>query len=269
MFCNIKKKRTMVENYIRQHPNSTWAEIQKQTRIKLERVYTSLREAYIRAGVPLSPSLSKRSKQEQVRDVLQFIREHPGCTVTDIQQSKRVCLFRLFGSITKAYEAAGVHYNAKQVTFGIQNPAIAKRSKKYEKKIISLLREIGTVQHHVRTKRGIADCLFTYFGQKFVVEVKDFRARNNITMSQIKQLLRYMDELQCQHGLLICPKSSFPRRKNGRNVYKGAKAITILSVEDLRGRGIKDNSPYSLASIAASRAVDGGSNPSVPIVSAS
>jgi hypothetical protein len=50
--------------------------------------------------------------------------------------------------------------------------------------------------------------------------------------------MRYMVELKVSHGLLICPKESFPKRKNGRNIYKGGLSIRILSEEDLRGHGI-------------------------------
>ena len=66
---------------------------------------------------------------------------------------------------------------------------------------------------------GRVDCIFTYNKKIFVVEIKDFRSNHNITMSEIKQLIRYMKSLKINDGLLICPKESFPKRKNSRNLY--------------------------------------------------
>ena len=57
-------------------------------------------------------------------------------------------------------------------------------------------------------------------------------------MVELKQLMKYMKSLGCQRGIIVCPKESFPKRKNSRNVYKDNLTIQILSEEDLRGRSI-------------------------------
>lgn len=59
-------------------------------------------------------------------------------------------------------------------------------------------------------------------------------------MHEIKQLLRYMISLKIKDGILICPKESFPKRKNSRNIYIDGLRIKILSEEDIRGRSIKE-----------------------------
>lgn len=66
-----------------------------------------------------------------------------------------------------------------------------------------------------------------------MIEIKNFEARNNITQSQIKQILEYMRNLKINDGLIICPKQSFPRRKNGRNVFIGGYNIKIVHDQEI------------------------------------
>lgn len=223
----------IVENYIRHNPNCTYNDIKRDTKIKIERVYKGMREAYKAADVSFSRNLTKRNLELQKHAVVNFIRNHPCCTVTEIQNNTRVCIPRVFGSILNAYRAADVPYEKKEITSGVQNPFVVKRCHAYEKQVVRHLKHFGRVAYHVRTPAGTVDCLFVHNDKTFVVEIKDFRARNNITMSQLKQVIRYMDALNCEYGLLVCPKESFPKRKNGRNVRIGKKEIIILSLEDL------------------------------------
>lgn len=230
----VAEKRKIVENYIRQNPTCRYEDIKRDTKIKIERFYKNMRDAYESAGVPLTKNLTRRNKDKQKKDVISFIRNNQGCTVTEIQNNTGVCIPRTFGSILDAYSAAGVPYIKKDITRGVQNPFVVKRCREYEKKVVRILSRLGKVNYHVRTAAGIIDCLLTYNDRTFVVEIKDFRSRNNITMSQLKQLARYMGALNCEYGLLICPKQSFPKRKNTRNIQIHNRKITILSLEDLR-----------------------------------
>ena len=228
----------MVRDYIQSHPNCTCRDIKLVTKIKIERLYSGLKEAYISANVPLSKSLKKRTKEQQRSDIINYIKNHPGYTVIDIRDSTKTNVPILFGTIMNAYRHAGVEFPKREITSGIRSPIVIERSLNYEKRIIKLLAKFGEVQPKVRTRLGIADCVFKKDDKSFVVEIKDFRARNNITMSQIKQLVRYMKALSCNHGLLVCPKESFPKQKNSRNIYIETLIIKILSEEDLRGRSI-------------------------------
>ena len=120
------------------------------------------------------------------------------------------------------------------------NPIVIKRCNEFESNIIKKLRGLGDVVHKVRTPVGIVDCIFIYQNKKFVVEIKDFRGKNNITMHELKQLIRYMKSLNHKRGILVCPKDKFPKRNPCRNVYIDDMEITFLSDENLRGRRIKD-----------------------------
>ena len=234
----LGRKREVVRNYIRDNPGCTYREIRKATKIKVERVYKNMVGAYKDSGVKLSKNLTKRNLQSQKKDVIQFIRQNPGCSVVDIHEKVKVNVVRVFGSIMEAYNLAGIEYPEREITSGVMNPEVIKRSNQFEKHIFGLLERFGSVKPKVRTSKGIVDCLFTYKQKNYVVEIKDFRGNNNITFSQIKQLMNYMEDLDIKRGLLVCPKESFPKRRNSRNLYKDGQIIKILSAEDLWGRSI-------------------------------
>ena len=237
----LNKKREIVRQYIHNNANCTYRDIKRDTKIKIERIYRNMKEAYKDANVKLSKNLTKRNIGEQKRDVLSFIKNNPVCTVTEIKNKTKVNVHRVLGSIVTAYEAAGIKYPEKEVTSGVMNPFVLERCNKFEKRIIKLLGNLGEIKPKVRTTAGITDCLFKYNNEVFVVEIKDFRGKNNITMFEIKQLVKYMRALNHKKGLLICPKGSFPKRKNSRKLYIDDQIIKILSEEDLWGRSIKDD----------------------------
>lgn len=248
----LTEKRDIIRNYIRKNRGCTYLDIRNATKLKVERYYKNMRDAYTDAGVELSKNLTKRNREKQRMDAITFIKNNPACTVTEIQNKTGVNVIRLFGSIINAYEAAGIEYPHKDVTSGVANPAVIKRCNKFEKNIINLLREFGEVKPKVRMKACIVDCLFKYNRTTFVVEIKDFRGKNNITMHEIKQLVRYMKVLNFKRGLLICPKEKFPKRKYYRNIYINDLEITLLSEEDLRGRSIRDGKSVQLGITAGS-----------------
>jgi len=234
----IEEKKKILIGYIQKHPGCTSMDIKRNTKIKVERAYKSLKDAYGEAGVPLSKHLTKRSKEEQKNDVISFIKNNPNVTTSQIRDILMVNVPRVFGTILVAYKEANVEYPQREITSGVRDPKVIKRCLAYEKRIVSILKELGEVKPKVRTSKGIVDCLFKYDDRNFVVEIKDFRGRNNITKSQIKQLIEYMRDLNIKEGLIICPKHSFPKRKNSRNLFIGDSKINIISEEDLWGRSI-------------------------------
>ena len=230
---DFETKRNIVADYIRQHPGCTYRDIKTSIKIKVERVFQNMTRAYQFAGVSFSKHLTRKDREKQRQDVISYIKEHEGCTVIDIQNSTRVCIPCVFGSILDAYRQANIPYPKKEITWGVRNPVVVKRCRDYESQVIQTLARLGKVRRHVRTPTGIVDCILTHGNKEFVVEVKDFRSRNNITMSQLKQLLKYMCALNIPNGLLVCPKESFPVRKNSRNIQVNDKNIRIFSLEDI------------------------------------
>ncbi len=111
MYKDLEGKKNILLNYIKRNPNATYNQIRKDIKIKVERVFPGMmKEAWKAAGVPFSKALSKRSRDEQIKDVISFIKENPGCNVTEIQKATKVTIPRVFGSIINAYGVAGVDY---------------------------------------------------------------------------------------------------------------------------------------------------------------
>ncbi len=232
---NLDEKRQIVEGYIRKNPTCTYLDIKKATKLKIERLYKSMKEAYNNAGVKLSKNLSKRDREEQKQDVIGFIKQNPECGIIDISLKTQVNVERVFGGIKKAYNAAGINYVRRENWKGLVKSGKSVRWSKFEKRIFRILKNFGKVDEKVRTNSGIADCVFTYRNIDYVVEIKDFRSKNNIHRMHIVQIVRYMKALNINNGLIICHKENFPKREDGRNIYIENLAIRILSEEDLRG----------------------------------
>jgi len=232
-----EERKKIVREYIRKNPGCTCRDIKLDTKIKIERLYKGLKDAYNESGVKLSKNLTKRNREEQKKAIINYIKENPSCTVSEVRDVLKINVPRIFGSIVDAYKAANVKYIEKEVTSGVISPDVVKRCNQFEKRIINRLSCFGKVYPKVRNSRGIADCVFKFKNKQFVVEIKDYRGKRNITMYEIRQLIKYMEALNCWNGLLICPKESLPKR-GSRNIYKENFKIRILSEDDLWGRSI-------------------------------
>ena len=223
----LSKQREIARSFIHQNPGCTYLEIRKATKLKIERIYKNMKEAYADANATPSKGLSKRRKEEQRAQTIQFIKENPNCTIIEIRDTLRVNIPRLYGTITNAYTAAGVAYHARNV-----DPSVFIRAKNFEKDVAALLAQFGEIKRHIKTNAGIIDCLFEFQGKEFVVEIKDFRSNRNIHQSQIRQLIEYMRSIGCKRGLLICHKERFPKR-NKRNLYIRNLSVNIISPEEI------------------------------------
>lgn len=87
--------------------------------------------------------------------------------------------------------------------YGTAQKHIKKRAENFEKDISRRLSKYGNVNRLVKTKRGVADIILERKGNKIIIEVKDYQAKN-ISISQVKQLNKYLEDCNCNFGLLIC-----------------------------------------------------------------
>ncbi len=230
---NINQKRGIVRKFIQKTPGCTYLDIKNSTKIKVERIYENMLAAYFDAGVSLPQRYFKRNKAKQKEEVISFLRKNPVASVIEIQEATKVNIPQEFGSIKSVYELAGINYPERSFEKGVANPEVCKRSHLYEREVISKFKELGEVYYHVRCKEGVLDAIFLNNGVKHVIEVKDFRGRNNITKYQIKQIYRYMKCLNIKEGIIVCPKDSFPKRKNRRNLFIGDFRIRIISPDEV------------------------------------
>ncbi len=222
------RKKEILRRYLQKHPTATCQDIRRDTTVKVERIYTGLAEAYLDAGLQPQGYLLRRNRQEQIQEVIDFIRKHPQATVTEIQDVTKVCIPRVFKSILKAYELAGVPYPKRN--FGHSREKLLEviyRAKAFEEEVIQIFSRLGFSQSQVRTEAGIIDCLLTRGPYRYVIEIKDYR-KHKVGSSEIKQLLRYMRHLNVPYGFLVCPLESAPQQ---RNIYKEGFVIRVLPVK--------------------------------------
>lgn len=62
----------------------------------------------------------------------------------------------------------------------------------------------------VKTKRGFADIIFERKNKKAIIEIKNYLARD-ISISQVNQLNKYLEDCNCNLGFLICNKKTRQR----------------------------------------------------------
>ncbi len=229
---DYKKKLTV---YLRKNPTATYIQIKTDTKIKIERLYSGgIKEAFKEANVPLHGYLLRRNKKQQKLDVLEFIKSNPGCTVVEIYSVCKVWPARIFGSIEKAYELAGEKYPKRTVPSTV-NKEIRKRAYAFEDKVIKRLNLLGETVKYFRTNNGVADVLLKTGPKRYIIEIKDYRSKNNITMSEIKQLNRYIEGTEkCCDGFIVTNPGSKGKRSK---LYIDGNEISIITFDEILFKG--------------------------------
>ncbi|MDP3918392.1 MAG: hypothetical protein Q8Q35_00615 [Nanoarchaeota archaeon] len=182
--------------------------------------------------MPLPKQLLRKNKKEQIQAVLECIKSNPGCTVTDIYNITSVWPAKVLGSIKEAYNLAKVEYpQCRNNMSSSVNSAIRKRAYAFEDTVIDMLKTNGKVTKYYRTKYGVADALVEVDEKRYIIEIKDYRSKNNITLSEIKQANRYIEGTKnCFHGIIIThPESKGKRSK----VYIDGNEISIISYKEI------------------------------------
>lgn len=87
----------------------------------------------------------------------------------------------------------------------------------------------------MKTKRGFADVVLERKGKKVIIEIKDYKAKD-ISVSQIKQLNKYLEDCSCDLGILIChnkpKKDKFLIDKNKILVLEDSELNKIPRIVD-------------------------------------
>ena len=230
-----KDKKYAIINFIRLNPEATTDEINYNLKVNFYKHFNSLKEAFNKAGIPL-PNYRLRITNSIKNRVISYIINHPNATQWEINKACKTHVQEIFnGGIIEAYQRANVEYPVhRREKYGSSNPNIRRRAMKFERSIINFFEKIGSVKTQVRTSKGIADAVVYVNGNKFVLEIKDYKSKP-ISYSDIKQLNRYLEALNCTKGILVC--NFFRHSKN--KVYIGNNEITILTKKELyRGYSI-------------------------------
>lgn len=85
----------------------------------------------------------------------------------------------------------------------------------------------GTVNQLVKTKRGVADIILERKDKKIVIEIKDYQLKE-ISISQVNQLNKYLEDINSDIGILICHKK--PKKDK---FLIGKNTIFVLEEKEL------------------------------------
>lgn len=229
----IKKKHIM--EALKNNPLLTQVELDTFFHTNISNLFGSFKNLCKEANVAYLRHQKRKLKKQH--EVIEFIKNNPFATQWEINKYCKTHVQDIFeGGIREAFVKAGIEYSEmRRKIHGVATKDIKLRSSEFEKQIINILKSLGTVKTHVKTQHGIADAVLFTSNMTFVIEIKNYETKP-ITCSEIRQLDKYLTDLNCRHGLLICK-----RKNKGKNKFQmGSRKIMVITKEDIL-QGLSDS----------------------------
>lgn len=223
-----EEKRKEIIRLVKENPLITISEIIKKTKTQPYNFFKSINEIYKEANTPAIKS-RKKWKLKKQQEIIEYIKKNPLATQREINKACKTHIQQTFRKgIFEAYERAEIKFPYERLKlYGIGIKNIRNRAKTFENEIAIKLSGYGKVNRLVKTKRGFADIIFERKDKKAIIEVKDYRNKD-ISISQINQLNKYLEDCECKLGFLICHK----KPKKDKFLINKNK-IFILNKEEL------------------------------------
>lgn len=199
-------------------------------------LFNNFKEIYENAGLAYIKG-EKRKLSKQIK-IIKFIKDNPFATQREINKNCNTHVQLIFGKgIFEAYEKAGIEFPYERLKLhGAALKEIKNSALKFEEKIALKLSGYGTVNRLVKTKRGFADIILERKEKKAVIELKNYKS-HEISMSQIKQLNKYLEDTNTNLGFLLCirkpKKHSFLIGDNKVFVIDESELSRIPEIMDL------------------------------------
>ncbi|MEK6883377.1 MAG: hypothetical protein AABY22_27365 [Nanoarchaeota archaeon] len=232
-----EEKKAKIIQLVKEDPLISSQEIMKITGFNLYNFFENMKEIYRAAGVEEIKKGDKRRLKKR-KAVINFIKLNPLATQREINIACKTHVQDLFEEgIFEAYELAGIEFPYSRLKlYGVAIKDIKKRSKDFEEMVAIKLSAYGKVNRLVKTKRGFADVILERNGKKIILEIKDYLAKD-ISISQIKQLNKYLEDCNCDMGILIChekpTKDKFLIGKNRIFVVANSELNLIPQIIDM------------------------------------
>lgn len=198
------EKITQIINLVKKNPLITLSEIATKTRINPYKIFKNSKELYNKAEVDKISGHDKRKIKKRI-EIIEFIKRNPFATQREINKSCKTHVQNTFNrGIFEAYERAGVNFPFERLKlYGIGLERIRNRAKTFEEEIAIILSGYGKVNRLVKTKRGFADVILERKDKKIIIEIKDYKDKE-ISISQVMQLNKYLEDSNSNLGFLIC-----------------------------------------------------------------
>ena len=222
------EKINQIISLVKENPLISLSEIIKQTSTNPYHFFKGMNEIYKIAGIENIKWSDKRILKKQIQ-VIEFIKKNSLATQREINNSCKTHVQNTFKrGIFEAYEKAGVNFPFERLKlYGVGLEKIRNRAKTFEEEIAIKLSGYGKVNRLVKTKRGFADIILERNNKKIIIEVKDYRDKE-ISIPQVMQLNKYLEDCECNLGFLICHNK--PKKDK---FLIGKNTIFILDKEEL------------------------------------
>lgn len=209
---DANERRQKIIKLLRENPLMSFCKIGKLTNTRPHSLFKNTREIYNSAGLPFFSKGDKRRINKQ-NLVIDYIKKNNLATQREINFACKTKVQELFKrGIFKAYEKAGILFPYERLKLhGTALKEIKDSAVKFEEDIARKLFGYGNVNRLVKTKRGIADIILERRSKKSVIEVKNYLT-HEISISQIKQLNKYLEDINSNLGFLVCLKK--PKKDN-------------------------------------------------------
>lgn len=200
---NEEKKKQII-NLVKENPLISLSEIIKQTSTNPYHFFKGMDEIYKIAGIENVRWSDKRILKKQIQ-VIEFIKKNPLATQREINNNCKTHVQNTFKrGIFEAYEKAGINFPFERLKlYGVGLEKIRNRAKTFEEEIAMILSGYGKVNRLVKTKRGFADVILERKDKKIIIEIKDYKDKE-ISITQVMQLNKYLEDCECNLGFLIC-----------------------------------------------------------------
>jgi len=231
-----EEKRKAIIAFVRNNPLSGVEEIGRLTRTHPYELFKNIKAIYNEAGIPYLGKGIKRklSKQEEI---IRFIRNNRFATQREVNRACKAKVQEVFSKgIFEAYEKAGVNFPFERLNLhGAALKTIKDSAILFEEQIARGLSCYGSVKRLVKTQRGIADIIFERKNKKVVLEIKDYKS-HEISVSQVNRLNKYVDDIGCEIGFLVClkkpKKDSFLMGKNRLFILDSSELSKVPEIMD-------------------------------------
>lgn len=230
-------RRKKIIELIKKDPLMGFDKVGNITNTHPHSLFKNTKEIYKAAGIPFVSKGDKRRIKKQ-NLVVEYIKKNTFATQREINRVCKTKVQVLFSKgIFDAYLMAGVTFPYNRLKFhGSALKEIREDAERFELEITKILSGYGSVNRLVRTKRGIADIILERKEKKVAVELKNYKC-HEISISQIKQVNRYLEDIGSNLGFLVClkkpKKDTFLIGKNKIMVVTKSELSKIPQVMDL------------------------------------
>ncbi|MEK6858396.1 MAG: hypothetical protein AABX53_00600 [Nanoarchaeota archaeon] len=200
------ERRQLLFTVLNANPHISIDELMRLCKVNVYHHFKNANQLYAEAGLKYEGKGVKRRLAKK-RAVIDYIKRNNLATQRDINGNCNTHVQLLFDNgIFDAYREAGISFPFERLNFhGTVLKNIKDEARLLEEEVARRLSSYGAVHRLVKTKRGFADIILERNNKKVAIEVKNYKS-HEISISQVKQLNKYLEDIHVTLGFLICLK---------------------------------------------------------------